>query len=65
MMDTKIELMARYLSARGWSMWTETDVKLNALREIEHSAYEEHRHKGNQVAVKASYVAVLQAVFGE
>lgn len=64
-MDTKIELMARYLVAKGWSIWTETDATLNELRKIEHSAYDQNRHKGNQIAVKAAYVAVMQAVFGE
>jgi hypothetical protein len=53
--------MARYLVAKGWSIWTETDAKLNELREIEHSAYDQTRHKGTQAAVKAAYVAVLQA----
>jgi hypothetical protein len=64
-MDAKIELMARYLVAKGWSIWTETDAKLNELREIQHSAYDQTRHKGTQVAVKSAYVAVLQAVFAE
>ncbi len=62
-MDEKIELMARYLEARGWSMWTSADPRLNELHEIERAAYRQNHHHGNQVAVKAGYVAVLQAVF--
>jgi hypothetical protein len=65
--DEKIELLARYIEKRGWSVWTHEHEDLNHLHDIEMDIYRTHRYshpKGfsgaNLEAIKSVLSRVLK-----
>lgn len=63
--EEAVDLLARYLEASDWGMWTSEDPKLNGLREIGKEVYGKHRNTGFAKARLEALKAIIKAAFDE